>query len=54
MLSEMMDMKTILEYLMGSNVITDLKYFCLSIQWNLFTKYPNKIQEADPTHDTCP
>lgn len=36
-----MDVKTVLG-IYEVSVITDLNYFCLSIQWNLFTKYPKR------------
>lgn len=46
-----MDMKTTSQCFMGSSVITDLKYFCLPIQWNLFTRQPNKMQDEDLTYN---
>lgn len=42
-----MEKKSFLDCFMGSSIITS--YTCLSIQWILFTKYPDKMQR-DPTY----
>lgn len=49
-----MDVKTVLEYLMGSSVITGPQITSVSQFSGISYKYPKKIQEADPAHDTCP